>query len=223
MYSPSLRTRAVRLPPTPCRVCFRPCVFNKFSRFWQKTHVMLVFLLYFSINYFRRKLTFVRKKNLLQDSPKPCRRRRSAAPRSGRRTGRWRCCWGWRAETATPRSSCGSARSASRRRPRNLRVQELRRQASSLLAAEPSRPRLRHRACPSRGHLPSAPGTRGASTRSTSRARCGRTYVWRAGCSPGARERALAAGATEARANASAMRCSGNNSTGSSSTRPLSG
>jgi hypothetical protein len=28
--------------------------------------------------------------------------------------------------------------------PRNLRVQELRRQASSLLAAEPSRPRLRH-------------------------------------------------------------------------------
>ena len=33
MYSPSLRGvfRAVRLPPTPCRVCFRPCVFNKFS------------------------------------------------------------------------------------------------------------------------------------------------------------------------------------------------
>jgi hypothetical protein len=26
----------VRLPPTPCRVCFRPCVFNKFSHFWQK-------------------------------------------------------------------------------------------------------------------------------------------------------------------------------------------
>ena len=24
------------LPPTPCRVCFRPCVFNKFSHFWQK-------------------------------------------------------------------------------------------------------------------------------------------------------------------------------------------
>ena len=22
----------MRLPPTPCRVCFRPCVFNKFSR-----------------------------------------------------------------------------------------------------------------------------------------------------------------------------------------------
>ena len=21
----------MRLPPTPCRVCFRPCVFNKFS------------------------------------------------------------------------------------------------------------------------------------------------------------------------------------------------
>ena len=36
MYSPSLRSRAVRLPPTPCRVCFRPCVFNKFSHFWQK-------------------------------------------------------------------------------------------------------------------------------------------------------------------------------------------
>jgi hypothetical protein len=28
VYSPSLRSRAVRLPPTPCRVCFRPCVFN---------------------------------------------------------------------------------------------------------------------------------------------------------------------------------------------------
>ena len=27
----------MRLPPTPCRVCFRPCVFNKFSHFWQKT------------------------------------------------------------------------------------------------------------------------------------------------------------------------------------------
>ena len=26
----------MRLPPTPCRVCFRPCVFNKFSHFWQK-------------------------------------------------------------------------------------------------------------------------------------------------------------------------------------------
>ena len=139
--------------------------------------------------------------NKLPLPKKPCcrtvlnhvvRRRRSAAPRSGRRTGRWRCCWGSLAETATPRSSCGSARSASRRRPRNLRVQELRRQASSLLAAEPSRPRLRHRACPSRGHLPSAPGTRGASTRSTSRARCGRACVWRAGCSPGACERALA-------------------------------
>ena len=25
----------MRLPPTPCRVCFRPCVFNKFSHFWQ--------------------------------------------------------------------------------------------------------------------------------------------------------------------------------------------
>ena len=37
VYSPSLRSRAVRLPPTPCRVCFRPCVFNKFSDFWQKT------------------------------------------------------------------------------------------------------------------------------------------------------------------------------------------
>ena len=36
VYSPSLRSRAVRLPPTPCRVCFRPCVFNKFSHFWQK-------------------------------------------------------------------------------------------------------------------------------------------------------------------------------------------
>jgi len=33
VYSPSLRSRAVRLPPTPCRVCFRPCVFNKFSHF----------------------------------------------------------------------------------------------------------------------------------------------------------------------------------------------
>ena len=29
VYSPSLRSRAVRLPPTPCRVCFRPCVFNR--------------------------------------------------------------------------------------------------------------------------------------------------------------------------------------------------
>ena len=36
VYSPSLRSRAVRLPPTPCRVCFRPCVFNKFSHFCQK-------------------------------------------------------------------------------------------------------------------------------------------------------------------------------------------
>ena len=27
----------MRLPPTPCRVCFRPCVFNKFSHFWQKS------------------------------------------------------------------------------------------------------------------------------------------------------------------------------------------
>ena len=36
VYSPSLRSRAVRLPPTPCRVCFRTCVFNKFSHFWQK-------------------------------------------------------------------------------------------------------------------------------------------------------------------------------------------
>ena len=35
VYSPSLRSRAVRLPPTPCRVYFRPCVFNKFSHFWQ--------------------------------------------------------------------------------------------------------------------------------------------------------------------------------------------
>ena len=26
----------MHLPPTPCRVCFRPCVFNKFSHFWQK-------------------------------------------------------------------------------------------------------------------------------------------------------------------------------------------
>ena len=26
----------MRLPPTPCRVCFRPRVFNKFSHFWQK-------------------------------------------------------------------------------------------------------------------------------------------------------------------------------------------
>ena len=26
----------MRLPPTPCRVCFRPCVFNTFSHFWQK-------------------------------------------------------------------------------------------------------------------------------------------------------------------------------------------
>ena len=33
--------RAVRLPPTPCRVCFRPCVFNKFSHFWPKK--MLLF------------------------------------------------------------------------------------------------------------------------------------------------------------------------------------
>ena len=29
----------MRLPPTPCRVCFRPCVFNKFSHFWQKRFV----------------------------------------------------------------------------------------------------------------------------------------------------------------------------------------
>ena len=26
----------MRLPPTPCRVCFRPCVFNKFSHLSQK-------------------------------------------------------------------------------------------------------------------------------------------------------------------------------------------
>ena len=26
----------MRLPPTPCRVCFRPYFFNKFSHFWQK-------------------------------------------------------------------------------------------------------------------------------------------------------------------------------------------
>ena len=68
-------------------------------------------------------------------------------------------------------------RSALRRRPRRLRVQDLRRQASSLLAAEPSRPRLRHRACPSGARLPSSPRSRGASTRSTSRARCGRACV----------------------------------------------
>ena len=36
VYGPSLRSRTVRLPPTPCRVCFRPRVFNKFSHFWQK-------------------------------------------------------------------------------------------------------------------------------------------------------------------------------------------
>ena len=30
----------MRLPPTPCRVCFRPCVFNKFSHFWQKKNVL---------------------------------------------------------------------------------------------------------------------------------------------------------------------------------------
>ena len=41
MYnSPGLRSRAVRLPPTPCRVCFRPRVFNKFSHFWQKSKVV---------------------------------------------------------------------------------------------------------------------------------------------------------------------------------------
>ena len=26
----------MRLPPTPCRVCLTPCVFNKFSHLWQK-------------------------------------------------------------------------------------------------------------------------------------------------------------------------------------------
>jgi len=39
-YSPSRRIRAVRLPPTPPRVVFvffRPCVFNKFSHFWQNS------------------------------------------------------------------------------------------------------------------------------------------------------------------------------------------
>jgi hypothetical protein len=36
VYSPSLRSRAVRLPPIPCRVCFRPGVFNEFSHFWQE-------------------------------------------------------------------------------------------------------------------------------------------------------------------------------------------
>ena len=41
VYSPSLRSRAVRLPPTPCRVCFRPCVFNKISHFWQKNDVQI--------------------------------------------------------------------------------------------------------------------------------------------------------------------------------------
>ena len=96
---------------------------------------------------------------------------RGTGPRSGRRRGRWRCCWGWLAETATPRSSCGSARSASRRRPRNLRVQELRRPASSPLAAEPSWLLLGHRPCPSRRRLPSSLGASGAgrgSSRSTS-------------------------------------------------------
>ena len=34
----------MRLPPTPCRVCFRPCVFNKFSHFWQKPFVSKIFL-----------------------------------------------------------------------------------------------------------------------------------------------------------------------------------
>ena len=29
----------MRLPPTPCRVCFRPCVFNKFSHFWQNNRL----------------------------------------------------------------------------------------------------------------------------------------------------------------------------------------
>ena len=34
----------MRLPPTPCRVYFRPCVFNKFSHFWQKIgDISLVF------------------------------------------------------------------------------------------------------------------------------------------------------------------------------------
>ena len=37
-----LRSRAVRLPPTPCRVCFRPCVFNKFSHFWRKTYTYAI-------------------------------------------------------------------------------------------------------------------------------------------------------------------------------------
>ena len=46
VYSPSLRSRAVRLPPTPCRVCFRPCVFNKFSHFWQKN---FLFAAYFEL------------------------------------------------------------------------------------------------------------------------------------------------------------------------------
>ena len=36
----------MRLPPTPCRVCFRPCVFKiKFSHFWQKDrHFSRVYL-----------------------------------------------------------------------------------------------------------------------------------------------------------------------------------
>ena len=41
----------MRLPPTPCRVCFRPRVFNKFSHFWQKRTV------HSQINHFRQKNT----------------------------------------------------------------------------------------------------------------------------------------------------------------------
>ena len=97
------------------------------------------------------------------------------------------------AETATPRSSCGSARSASRRRPRNLRVQDLRRQASSPLAAEPSRLLLGHRPSPSRRRLPSSLGASGAgsgSSRSTSPRwrRCAR------GCRRGCAAPGLASG-----------------------------
>ena len=39
----------MRLPPTPCRVCFRPRVFNNFSHFWQKKLMIPVWSYYIHV------------------------------------------------------------------------------------------------------------------------------------------------------------------------------
>ena len=50
----------MRLPPTPCRVCFRPCVFNKFSHFWQKMECGAYPFVGYTVGSFLKKLTFTK-------------------------------------------------------------------------------------------------------------------------------------------------------------------